>query len=115
MTLYQFDQNTGALRAVPGGAYIVDANGYVTIDLSAGIRTGAAETYVLLKNPLPGQPVTDQGNGTGNGTVHTIQRGDTLNRLSAQYGCSVQELLALNPGVDIYNLRIGSSIVVPGR
>ncbi len=63
VTLYQFDQNTGALRTVPGGAYIVDANGYVTIDLSAGMRTGAAETYVLLADSQQGQPVSDKGNG----------------------------------------------------
>lgn len=51
---YRFDPNTGALTQVPGGIYIVDANGNVTIDIPAGPRTGAKETYVLL--PVPAAP-----------------------------------------------------------
>ena len=42
--------------------------------------------------------------GTGNGTTHG-QEGDTLNQISKQYGARVEDLLALNPGVDIYNLQ----------
>ncbi len=111
VALYQFDHSTGTLRPVSGGSYTVDANGYVTVDISSGTRTGAAETYVLLANPVAGLPAA--GNGTN--MSYTVQKGDTLNKLSAQYGCSVAELMALNPGLDIYNLQIGSSIVVPAR
>lgn len=86
VAIYRFDPNTGALNAVPSGVYIVDENGNVTMDVPAGTRAG--------------------------GTVHTIKAGDTLNQISRQYGCRVEDLLALNPGVDIYNLQIGSNLRV---
>jgi len=47
-----------------------------------------------------------------NQIIHTIQPGDTLYRLAIIYGTTVPTLLALNPGVDIYNLQIGSGLVI---
>ncbi|MCC2820753.1 LysM domain-containing protein [Lachnoclostridium pacaense] len=47
--------------------------------------------------------------------VHSVTKGDTLNKISHQYGCSVQELLALNPGLNIYNLQVGQVIQLPAR
>lgn len=109
VALYRFDQTTGALRAVSEGIYPVDANGNVTIDIPAGKRMGVKETYVLL----PVQGTVGVGTvGTGNGTTHTVRKGDTLNQISKQYGCKVEDLLALNPGVDIYNLQVGSNLRV---
>jgi len=50
-----------------------------------------------------------------NQVVHTIQPGDTLYRLAIVYNTTVPALLQLNPGVEIYNLRIGSGLIVcPG-
>ena len=70
---------------------------------------GAKETYVLL----PVQGTVGVGTvGTGNGTTHTVRKGDTLNQISKQYGCKVEDLLALKPGVDIYNLQVGSNLKV---
>ena len=109
VALYRFDHTTGTLRSVSGGIYPVDANGNVTIDIPAGTRMGAKETYVLL----PVQRTVGVGTvGTGNGTTHTVRKGDTLNQISKQYGCKVEDLLALNPGVDIYNLQVGSNLKV---
>ena len=109
VALYQFDQTTGTLRAVSGGIYPVDASGNVTITIPAGTRMGAKETYVLL----PVQGTVGVGTvGTGNGTTHTVRKGDTLNQISKQYGCKVEDLLALNPVVDIYNLQVGSNLKV---
>ncbi|MFQ9663752.1 MAG: LysM peptidoglycan-binding domain-containing protein [[Clostridium] symbiosum] len=109
VALYRFDHTTGTLRSVSGGIYPVDANGNVTIDIPAGTRMGAKETYVLL----PVQGTVGVGTvGTGNGTTHTVRKGDTLNQISKQYGCKVEDLLALNPGVDIYNLQVGSNLKV---
>jgi hypothetical protein len=52
-------------------------------------------------------------NGNGNGTcTHTIQQGDTLYSLAIRYNTTVTKLLELNPGVEIYNLRIGSQLVI---
>lgn len=115
--LYRFDQATGTLSPVPGGVYTVDLNGNVTIDIPAGSRTGAKETFVLLPAAVPAAiPGTVPGTaaaGANTGSVYTIQAGDTLNQISRQYGCRVEDLLALNPGVDIYNLQVGSNLNVP--
>jgi hypothetical protein len=52
-------------------------------------------------------------NANGNGTcTHIIQQGDTLYSLAIRYNTTVTKLLELNPGVEIYNLRIGSRLVI---
>ena len=43
---------------------------------------------------------------------YTIQAGDTLDIVAAKYGKTVDDLLALNPGVDPHALRIGQKIRV---
>ncbi|WP_455617973.1 LysM peptidoglycan-binding domain-containing protein, partial [Eisenbergiella sp.] len=76
----------------------------VTVDIPTGTRTGANEIYVLLAGPVQGAKGT-----------YAIQKGDTLNKISRQYGCSAQDLLVLNPGLDIYNLQVGQRLNVPGK
>ena len=44
---------------------------------------------------------------------YTIQSGDTLWKLSQNYGVTVQSILNLNPGVDPRNLQIGSILCIP--
>lgn len=43
---------------------------------------------------------------------YTIRRGDNLYQLSRYFQTTVQEILALNPGIDPYNLQIGRSIII---
>ena len=43
---------------------------------------------------------------------YTIQAGDTLDVVAAKYGTTVDDLVALNPGVDPHALRIGQKIRV---
>ena len=111
--LYRYDPAAGWLTTASGDSYLVDANGNVTINIQAGNRTGARELYVLLAVPAQGTPAAEPESGSG--ITYTIQKGDTLNQISRQYGCRVEELLALNPGLDIYNLQVGSNIAVPVR
>lgn len=47
-----------------------------------------------------------------NPVTYTLKRGDTLYRLSLMYKTTVQAILSLNPGLDPYNLRIGSTILI---
>lgn len=103
VTLYRYGEATKALTAA-WGAYTVDENGNVTVDIPNGTRTGANEIYVLLAGPVQGAKGT-----------YAIQKGDTLNKISRQYGCSAQDLLVLNPGLDIYNLQVGQRLNVPGK
>lgn len=43
---------------------------------------------------------------------YTIERGDTLATVAANFGTTVEQLLTLNPGVDPTELRIGQRIRV---
>jgi LysM repeat protein len=45
--------------------------------------------------------------------THTIVKGDMLGGIAFQYGLTVDDLLAANPGIDPGFLTIGSSLVVP--
>jgi membrane-bound lytic murein transglycosylase D len=45
--------------------------------------------------------------------VYTIRSGDTLLALANHYGVTVDQIVAMNPGVQARNLRIGSSLMIP--
>ena len=47
--------------------------------------------------------------------LHVVQKGDTLYRLSRQYGVPLAAVLCANPYVNIYNLQIGDEICIPRR
>ncbi len=44
---------------------------------------------------------------------HVVESGDTLYKLSHDYGVSVQDIQRANPGVDPYNLQVGDRIKIP--
>ena len=44
--------------------------------------------------------------------IHTIQAGDTLYSLAIKYGTTVTKLLDLNPGIEVYNLQIGTGLII---
>ena len=44
--------------------------------------------------------------------THTIKLGDTLFSLARTYDTTVSKLLELNPGVEVYNLQIGSTLII---
>ena len=47
--------------------------------------------------------------------IHTIKPNDTLYSLAIRYETTVSKILAMNPGVDIYNLQIGTGLLIcPG-
>lgn len=48
-------------------------------------------------------------------TYHTIAAGETLYRLSVNYGISVQAICAANPGLDARNFRTGQVIRIPAK
>jgi LysM repeat protein len=58
--------------------------------------------------PQPAPPPATEAGGT-----HTVAPGDTLSSISARYGTTVDELLALNPGIDPYALVAGQEVAVP--
>jgi LysM repeat protein len=48
-----------------------------------------------------------------NGFLYTIKPGDTLFKLSQQFGVSVDAIIRANPGIDPNNLQIGQVICIP--
>ena len=46
-------------------------------------------------------------------TIHVIQRGENLFRISLQYGVTVDDLAALNGIVDPSNIKVGDRLLVP--
>ncbi len=44
---------------------------------------------------------------------YVIQKGDTLYRISKHFGVSVSSLMAANPMVNVYNLRMGEILCIP--
>lgn len=45
--------------------------------------------------------------------AHTVRYGETLWQISRRYNISVNTILAVNPGINPYNLRIGQIICIP--
>ena len=45
--------------------------------------------------------------------THRLQRGQTVALVARLYGLPVAEVLAANPGLDVYHLEIGTLIVLP--
>ncbi|WP_343209554.1 lytic transglycosylase [Anaerolentibacter hominis] len=48
------------------------------------------------------------------GLIYTVQEGDTLYLISRRYNVPLGYVLKANPLVDIYNLRPGQKICIPG-
>jgi peptidoglycan endopeptidase LytF len=44
---------------------------------------------------------------------YTIKQGDTLYELARTYNTTVEAIMAINPGIDPYNLQIGQVICIP--
>jgi peptidoglycan endopeptidase LytF len=45
--------------------------------------------------------------------THTIRYGESLWIISNMYNTTVDAIMAVNPGIDPYNLRIGQIICIP--
>lgn len=44
---------------------------------------------------------------------YTIKNGDTIYKIVNEFGGSIQQVLVANPGLQIYNLKVGQKIIVP--
>jgi LysM repeat protein len=66
-----------------------------------------------LELPTPGISPSATPQPSPTPFTHTIVKGDMLGGIAFQYGLTVDDLLAANPGIDPGLLTIGSSLVVP--
>ena len=44
---------------------------------------------------------------------YEIKKGDSVYKLSNEFGTSVQRIIYANPNINMYNLKIGSKIIIP--
>lgn len=59
-------------------------------------------------------PPADTPTPSSLGTTYTVAAGDIPETIAAQFGITVQALLAANPGIDPTRLSIGQVLVIPG-
>ena len=59
------------------------------------------------------KPTTPDNKDKQKARYHTIQAGETLYRLSKQYGVTPLEICEANPGLSISNFRAGEVILIP--
>lgn len=64
--------------------------------------------------PLPTpRPEPERPSAPCRGIMHTIAPGDTLYLIAKQYHADLRSIMEANPGIDPYNLRIGTRICIP--
>ncbi|MBU5438758.1 LysM peptidoglycan-binding domain-containing protein [Tissierella sp. MSJ-40] len=98
-TLYQlairYNTTVEAIMAVNPG---IDPN-----NLQIGQR-------ICIPGRVPPTPTCPTGTFS-----YTIRPGDTLYQLAIRYNTTVEAIMAVNPGIDPNNLRIGQRICIPER
>lgn len=81
------------------------------------VRRWINDTCVFLTkqphvNPKPVEGTPKKGPQENGWAYHTVVAGDTLFALGRKYGVSVDQITALNPGVKVKALKIGSTVRV---
>lgn len=89
-------------------------------------RYGVTQDAIVIANQLasPNQIYAGQqliipaatGGPTGSvsGSVHTVQRGETLYRISVAYGVSQQAIIAANNLINPSHIEVGQQLTIPG-
>lgn len=54
-----------------------------------------------------------ENNARCRGTLYTVKKGDTLYLIAKSYRISLNSLMAANPDIDPYNMRVGMKICIP--
>lgn len=98
--LYQYNPATKQLEIADNNRYTVAADKTVTIPMNQGGE------YVLLPAEIP---------LAGAGVVHTVKKGEYPYLIARQYGCRVEDLIAVNHITDVRNLQIGQQLIIPAK
>lgn len=84
--------------------YNVTIDEIVRLNPGSEDRIKAGEALKIPQKEDNGQPA-----------YHTIQAGETLYKLTVQYGLSAQDICRANPGLSAKNFRIGQVIAIPAK
>jgi LysM repeat protein len=80
-------------------------------ELQTRSTTRQTTTTIVLTAPQQATTATTQTTTPG-ADYYTVQSGDTLGSIAAQYNTTVDELMTLNPGIDPNAMHIGQRIRV---
>jgi len=100
-------------------------------DELTAIRTDIQRVEELAKQATsrPAPVASSGGGGTSGGSsgptvapgsldadgAYVIKSGDTFGKIAPQFGVTVADIVAANPGVDPRRLRVGQKIIIPQR
>jgi Tfp pilus assembly protein FimV len=76
------------------------------------LHEGAAAAVQARKAPVVRAPTPARRAPAPRATAYSVRSGDTLGTIAGRFGTTVEELLALNPGIDPRALRVGQSLRV---
>lgn len=82
-----------------------------------GVSVSALADVNNLSNPnliYPGQVLKIPAAGGSSGVTHVVARGDTLNRLAAQYNAPVSSIVSANGLSNPDLIRVGQKLLIPG-
>lgn len=65
-----------------------------------------------MPTPTP-NPAPERPSAPCRGIMHTIAPGDTLYLIAKQHHADLNSIIEANPGIDPYDLRIGTRICIP--
>lgn len=76
--------------------------------------TTATRTPTPTNVPLLSSVTPEELLPTATPFVHQVEQGETLLDIALEYGLSLDQLLAANPGIDPHFLSIGQELTIPG-
>lgn len=113
------ETDNGVVRTVPTSTAAVSATATPTPPVTRTVTATTTASASPGASPTPGGSPTPAGSSTATTTAtpgpktYTVQSGDTLSSIAADNGTTVDEIVALNPGLDPNTLQVGAEILLP--
>jgi LysM repeat protein len=107
------ETDNGIVRTVPTSTAAVNATATPTPPVT---RTALATTTAAASpntSPSPAGSPTAAATTTPEGRSYIVRSGDTLSSIAVENDTTVDEIVALNPGLDPDTLDVGAEILLP--
>jgi len=109
-------------RSAPAGAPAQTAASKTAAMAAApsATKTSPGAEALSASKPSPGaevpsRSVAPEQAASGEGLVHTVEKGDMLSALAKRYGVARADILAANPGINPTNLKLGQPLRIPAK